>query len=392
MRIRQWEKGSRLGRCGGAVLLAAGLALAGCSAPDDSGTGTAEIGTGSAINPHARDDIKDGGNLRLATTAYPENWNTLQIDGNNNEIAEIVWPMMPRAYSTDAAGNLSVNHDYFTDVQLTGTNPQQVTYTINPKAVWTDGSPITWEDMRQQWLALNGSDKTFLIAQTNGFDRVSAVERGADDRQAVFTFSRPYADWRGQFSGNSMLYPKSVTATPEAFNTSQVEAIGLTAGPFLVQSTDRTQGRIVLGHNPKWWGEKPKLDTITISVLDRLAWPQALQNKELDAAILSTIDDLATVRSTPGMEIRTAPGNRWRHFTFNGAPGSIVADPAVRVAIMKAIDRQQIADVIQNGLVAKPEPLNNHVFLRGQTGYQDNAFAFDPDAANRELDALGWVR
>ena len=73
------------------------------------------------------------------------------------------------------------------------------------------------------------------------------------------------------------------------------------------------------------------------------------------------------------MAIRRAPSNQWAHITFNGAPGSILADPAVRVAIFKAIDRQGIATAIQNGMVQDPQPLDNHVYLRGQQGYQDNA-------------------
>lgn len=59
-------------------------------------------------------------------------------------------------------------------------------------------------------------------------------------------------------------------------------------------------------------------------------------------------------------------------------------------AIGQAIDRKSIAEVAQHGLVADPVPLNNHIFLAGQEGYQDNSPPFDPDAAARELDALGW--
>lgn len=374
------------------AVLALGLIATGCAANDTAPGGTGTLGTTSDINPRSRDEVRDGGNLRLAITAFPANWNTLSIDGHEAEIGEIEEPMMPRAFRTDAAGRLSVNTDYFTDVALTNTNPQQVTYTINPAAVWSDGSPITWEDIAAQAHALSGRDKRFMIAINNGFDRVAKVERGVDDRQAILTFDRHYAEWRGQFAGNSALFPKSVTADPETFNTGLRDGITLTAGPFLVQSTDRAVGRIVLGRNPKWWGEQPKLDTITYSVLDRAAWVGALQNNELDAAMLSSIDDVATVRETPGVVIRRAPGNRWRHITFNGAPGSILEDRRVRVAISKAIDRKAIAAITQNGLVDNPQPLNNHIFLQGQEGYRDNSLGFDPEAAARELDALGWVR
>ncbi|WP_280243623.1 ABC transporter family substrate-binding protein [Nocardia abscessus] len=395
MRIRSTRGCTRRRSARWAVpVVALGLVVAGCGANDgESATGLSDaLGTTSDINPKNRDEVREGGNLRLAVTSFPANWNTLSTDGNDGEIGDIERPLMPRAFDVDAAGNLTVDKDFFTDVALTGTNPQQVTYTINPQAVWSDGNPITWEDIAAQAHALSGRDKRFLIAITNGFEFVEKVERGVDDRQAVLTFNHPFGEWRGQFAGDTALFPKSVTADPESFNKGLVDRLGPSAGPFVVQSTDRSQGRIVLGRNPKWWGETPKLDTITYSVLDHAAWAGALQNNELDLIRLASIDEVKTVRNTDGLVIRRAPGNRWRHITFNGAPGSILADPRLRVAISKAIDRQGIATATQNGLVENPKPLNNHIFLQGQDGYQDNSapVAYDPDQAARELDALGW--
>ncbi|WP_405487637.1 ABC transporter family substrate-binding protein [Nocardia sp. NBC_00511] len=372
-------------------LVAVTLVATGCGGDDTTpGTGKAELGTTSDINPHDVGDLKDGGNLRLAISAYPPNWNTLSVDGNDAEVMGVERSMMPRAFKSDASGNLSVDTDFFTDVQLTNTNPQQVTYTINPKAVWSDGTPITWEDIASQAQALSGRDKGYLIANNQGWDRVDKVEKGTDDRQAVVTFGKHFAEWKGQFAGNSFLLPKSATGTPDVFNKGQVDAISATAGPFVVQSTDRGQGRIVLGHNPKWWGATPKLDTITFSILNSAALVPALQNNEIDAVGIGSRDDLKTAQNTQGVVIRRAPGSQWSHLTFNGAPGSILADPKLRVAIGKAIDRQGIATAIQSGLVADPKPLNNHVYMAGQNGYQDNAPTFDPTEAAKELDDLGW--
>ncbi|AYF74752.1 ABC transporter family substrate-binding protein [Nocardia yunnanensis] len=382
----------RIGRGCTAAILASGLALAACSGNTPTPTGTGTLGMTADINPHPRDDIKDGGNLRLPTPEIPVNWNAQQVDGNDGDYADIERFLLPRAFNTDAAGNLTVNHDYFTDVQLTSTNPQVVTYTINPKAVWSDGRPVTWEDIASEGNSLSGKNKDFQIAISNGFDRVAKIERGADDRQAVITFDKGYADWRGQLSGNSMLYPKEVTATPDAFNRSLVNGLPVSAGPFLLQNIDRTNGLITLARNPKWWGNTPKLDTVTFRVLDSNAWTQDLQNNELDAALLRTLPDLQSVRAVSSLTVRHAAWNRWRYFAFNGAPGSLLADQQVRVAISKAIDRQRIADTLQNGIVDKPQPLNSQVFLRGQHGYQDDAPAFDSDAAAKELDAAGWVR
>jgi peptide/nickel transport system substrate-binding protein len=377
-----------------AALIAA-LTLTSCSGGNEevpSGGGTAEVGTTNDINPQDPANLRQGGNLRLATTDFPPNFNSLHIDGNTVDVAALMRPTMPRAFRIAADGSASVNTDFFTNAELTSTNPQVVTYTINPKAVWSDGTPITWEDIASQIHATSGKDKAFAIAATNGADRVEKVERGVDDRQAVITFAKPWADWRGMFSGSTVLLPKSSTATPEAFNKAQLTNPGPSAGPFIISNLDRGAKRITLTRNPKWWGTPPLLDSITILVLDDAARIPALQNNTIDATGLATLDEMQIARRTAGISIRRAPGLAWYHFTFNGAPGSILADPALRRAIAKGIDRKTIAEVVLRGLADNPTPLNNHVYVAGQEGYQDNSgvVAFDPEKAKQELDALGW--
>lgn len=137
-------------------------------------------------------------------------------------------------------------------------------------------------------------------------------------------------------------------------------------------------------------GHSPLLDSISYTVLDDAARIPALLNNSIDVAGVISLDELKTTRPAPGIAIQRAPSPQWYHMTFNGAPGSILADPALRMAVAKGIDRQAIVTVAQNGLVEKPVPLNNHIYLAGQEGYQDNSIPFDPEAAKRELDALGW--
>jgi peptide/nickel transport system substrate-binding protein len=377
-----------------AALIAA-LTLTSCSGGNQevpSGGGTAEVGTSNDINPQDPANLRQGGNLRLATTDFPPNFNSLHIDGNTVDVAALMRPTMPRAFRIAADGSASVNTDFFTNAELTSTSPQVATYTINPKAVWSDGTPITWEDIASQIHATSGKDKAFAIAATNGADRVEKVERGVDDRQAVITFTKPWADWRGMFSGSTVLLPKSSTATPEAFNKAQLTNPGPSAGPFIISNLDRGAKRITLTRNPKWWGAPALLDSITYLVLDDAARIPALQNNAIDATGLATLDEKQIALRTAGISIRRAPGLSWYHFTFNGAPGSILADPALRRAIAKGIDRKTIAEVVLRGMADNPTPLNNHIYVAGQDGYQDNSgvVAFDPEKAKQELDALGW--
>ncbi len=378
-----------------AALLVAGLTITACSSGGQQAPpagGNAEVGNTSDINPQDPGTLRQGGNLRLALTGYPSNFNSLHIDGNEADSGAMLRWTMPRAFRVASDGTTTVNTDYFTNVELTNNKPQVVTYTINPKAVWSDGTPITWEDIASQINATSGKNPDFRIASTNGADRVEKVTRGVDDRQAVVTFAKNFSDWRGMFAGNTMLLPKSMTSDPEVFNKAQLDRPGPSAGPFIITDLDRTSQRITLKRNPKWWGTPPLLDSVTYLVLDDKARIPALQNNTIDATGLASLPELTTARNTAGISIRRAPGASWYHFTFNGAPGSILADKSLRLAIAKGIDRQAIANVTQRGLVDKPVALNNHIFVAGQEGYQDNSgsVAYDPDKAKQELDALGW--
>lgn len=376
------------------VAFTSALVLAGCSSSDQSIPpigGDATVGTTNDMNPQDPNTLQEGGNLRLALGAMPANFNPLSIDSEGTGAA-MLRATLPRAYVVAPDGSTTVNPDYFTSIELTSENPQVVTYTINPKAVWTDGTPITWEDIASQIQATNGKDKRYLISSSAGQDRVASVTRGVDDRQAVVTFGQHFTDWKGMFAGNTTLQPKKMTDNPDVFNKGQINGPGPSAGPFMISNVDRTAQRITLVRNPKWWGATPRLDSITYLVLDDAALVPALQNNTIDATGIGSLDELQTVRNTPGIAVRRAPAPSWYHFTFNGAPGSILADPALRVAVAKGIDRQAIANITQRGLVDNPAALNNHIFLAGQQGYQDNSAAvpFDPEKAKTELDALGW--
>jgi peptide/nickel transport system substrate-binding protein len=129
---------------------------------------------------------------------------------------------------------------------------------------------------------------------------------------------------------------------------------------------------------------------------------KALQNGEIDVLQLQETDpdaavgwsyELAEARQVDGIAIRTAPHCRTASLMFNGAPGSIFADRALRLAISHAIDREAIASIALRGVVDNPRPLNNFVYVSGEPEYQDNAPPddYNPAEARRELDDLGWT-
>jgi peptide/nickel transport system substrate-binding protein len=192
--------------------LVTALIVSGCSSSEQdtpSAGGTAEVGATNDINPQDVANLRQGGNLRLALPLFPANWNTLHIDGNEGTLGALMRWTLPRAYRIAPDGSMTVNSDYFTNVELTSTEPQVVTYTINPKAVWSDGVPITWEDIASQINATSGKDKNFAIASAAGAERVGSVTRGVDVARRSSPSPRPTRTGRACSPATPCCYPRA---------------------------------------------------------------------------------------------------------------------------------------------------------------------------------------
>ena len=366
------------------------VSLAGCQSTNAADPPTADMLT-RAINKLDPETLIDGGDLRLPLAQFPTNFNPLTIDSVS------AYPMYataayPRAFTVNTDGSHVLNTDYFTAAEQTGVDPQVITYTINPAAVWTDGTPITWQDMKSQAHALSGKDDRYHVFSTVGYDRVESVTAGVNDRQAVVRFARPYAEWLTLFSGTDVLLPRAMTETPEAFADAQHDRPGPSAGPFVVSGIDAENRRIVFSRNERWWGRPPRLNTISLVTIEPTGWLDALHDGTIDATEVDTAIQVAAAARIPDIEVRQAPTPAVWSVFFNGSQDSWLADPALRHAIARGIDRDRIIEVTQRGLTDSPVESNSHIFANGQPGYRDNAdgYDYDPYRARQELDSLGW--
>ena len=322
----------------------------------------------------------------------PVTYNYLHIDGTEDDHTY-------SKHSTDAAdisrpmpaATPHWNPDYLASEPTLVTEPKQVvTYNINPKAIWYDGTPITWEDFHWQWRALNGSNKAYQISSSNGYSDIESVARGRDDREVVVTFKNKYADWQSLFYG---LYPASTNKSPQIFNDGWRARPLTTAGPFKLGSIDQTAKTVTLVRNEKWWGKPAKLDTIVFRAIDLDAQIDALANGEIDIMDIGPdVNKYSRAKGIAGTDIRVAGGPNFRHITINGT-GAILRDVKVRQALAMAIDRAAIARAMLGPLGIEPTTLGNHIFMRNQTGYQDNSGdvgKYDPTRAAQLLDEAGW--
>ena len=338
------------------------------------------------------DTLRDGGTFRWTIDLFPPQFNYNQVDGpedNNNRVISSVLPVL---FLAQPDATVKINENYLISATLTSANPEVVTYTLRDEATWSDGTPITWQDFRAQWQALNGSNKAFLIASSTGYKDIASVERGTSDKQAVVTFATPFSDWQALFE---TLYPASTNTNPAVFNTGWAQGLPITAGPFKVAQIDRTANTITVVRDEKWWGRKPRLERIIFRAIPAEAQFDALANNETDFVDVGpNINSFTRAQSAAGVTVRKALAPNYRHITFNGRPGTILADQQLRIAIQKGINRQAITQALIGRIAPGATPLGNHIYVQGQRGYQDNspAIAYNPAEASTMLDALGWSR
>ncbi|MFJ9947845.1 ABC transporter family substrate-binding protein [Kitasatospora sp. NPDC091207] len=348
------------------------------------------------INPHDRAELRQGGTLRVAVAQFSTQWSPIHTDGSESSTVTVTKPLLPTFFRSDAAGTQSINPAYLQDARSELRDGHQVvTWTLNPKAKWSDGTPLTWRDIEANWRALNGKDPAFKASSSTGFELVTSVEKGKDEFQAVMTFDRPFSEWQSMFNGaaNAPLLPAGRIATPDLFNTAYLDAIPVTAGPFKVEKLDRATQTVTLVADPAWWGEKPLLDRIVFRAMVPNTMATAFAKGEID--LFNNGPDVAgyqLVRSTRGAAVRRAGGPDFRQFTLNSR-SPVLTDPAVRQALFQAINRDAITRSDLSGLDWPTVTLNNHLLVANQNAYRDNSLGlsrYDPADAVRKLDAAGW--
>jgi peptide/nickel transport system substrate-binding protein len=371
-----------------ALLLTALLLLTACA---PVGTAVPREIAASDIAPTPRDRVREGGTLRLATTEFRTQWNYWHLGGADLDTARILGALLPWLFRADQHGEVTADPSYLRSAEVVRTKPHQVVaYDLNPRARWSDGTPITYRDFQALWRACRGRDRAYQITTSTGYDRIEKVARGTTDQQVVVTFARPFGEWRSLFSP---LYPATTISGPSAWDHEWLNRIPVTAGPFRPARIDRAAGTLTLSRDPHWWGPKPKLDRVVFRYLARDAMPGAFASGEIDAFDAGA-DAVAYARArrVPGAVIRRAAGPDFSQLTFNGAAPAL-ADVNVRRAVAMAIDRPAIARSALTGLDWPVRLLNDHAFVNTQEGYEDDAGGLKgPDvvAAGRLLDQAGW--
>jgi len=366
------------------------ITLAACSSSSSSTSTTSGGGTTTG-------SVKSGGTLSMALDENLSGFNVNTSAASLFVLQEILDTVWPQPYITNAALKPVLNTQLLTSVKET-LNPQVITYTLNPKAVWQDGTPINADDFIYNWQAQSGDTKytdvggqPFDAASSSGYNLISSVTGSnppggaactagsATDNNAglcpngmtvTVKYSTPYADWQGLFAN---LVPAHISRTV-GWNTGFTgPAQTISGGWYEIQSYNTNQS-VVLVRNPKYWGTPGKLDKIVFQFFsDDTQEVPALQNNEVQLINPATVSTSITQSAAqiPNTTRVTAPGLEFEHFDFNESD-PYLAKLQVRQAIAYGTNRQQIISHTVGEVSSQIVPLGNRMYVASQPQYVNN--------------------
>jgi peptide/nickel transport system substrate-binding protein len=193
-------------------------------------------------------------------------------------------------------GQIVGDHD-FGKISVVGRAPLILDYEISSEAVYSDGKPITCDDMVLAWASQSGRFPGFDAASRAGYSDIASVDCAPGQKKARVSFAqdRAFVDYGQLFAATSMM-PSHVIAdvlglgdggVTTAITNNDGPTVGRIAqvwnttwnltpdidikkfpssGPYKLESVTK-DGAVVLVANDKWWGAPPVTAKITV-------WPR----------------------------------------------------------------------------------------------------------------------
>jgi peptide/nickel transport system substrate-binding protein len=355
------------------------------------------------VDSAAAPKAKSGGTMLFGAEQEPACMNNLLNDCNNTWAAWIAETVIPGAFRVMPDFSYQPFMVDKVDLQL---NPMRLTYHVKQAAKWSDGVPVTGNDLVFTWKTLVNTawDKKPTgggIVSRAGYDQISkAVVSGAGHKDVTFTFKKPYAGWKELFSGAVGILPahalQGTDFSKDFINDFKNPKNGqeISSGPFIFKSWAKGS-QIVLARNPNWWGpHKAYLNTLILRFLtDTNTEIQQVRGGEVDAIYPQPQLPLADLRGASGLKVQSSLGTQYEHIDIQlGPKGNPVArNPWMRRALMMSIDRNEILKTLFSKLNPGLKPLDNVLYVANQPEYQAHfgQWNYNPQKATQLLEQHG---
>ena len=319
--------------------------LAGCTASDE----TTAPETGSETT------------AQTGTEAVEADSTTINI-GLADEIVS-----MDPAYSYDQLTNQVVNQvtqgllylDYDNNIQpqlcseWEAVDATTYVYQIRPDICFSDGSPMTMEDVLYSVQRHMDSNVASYLAWM--FANVESIEQTGDWEMTV-KLSKPDAAWQYSFATTAghIIKKEYCEAHPDDFGSPSVGVIG--TGPYVLDSWT-TGSEIKLKANENYWDTEntPVITDITFRIItDANTQAAALTSGQIDYMLDPPTEMLSTLEEAENLNVSQVEGWTVLFMAMNCQQGPF-SDINVRMATAYALDKDSLYESVlqDNGRKAK---------------------------------------
>lgn len=270
-----------------------------------------------------------------------------------------------------------------------------VTWRLRPDLKWSDGEPLTADDIKFTWEAV--ADPASGNVLSLGFELIESIET-PDDLTAVIQYSTINQAYLQQFMYG--LLPRHATGEPADMLNWAWNRQPVGAGPFVVAEWNAGD-TIVMTRNPHYYlAGQPYLASLIFKVVPDTGAQVAMMAQgeghvQLWPGEVKEIYD----EQTAGMATLQEISGQWNmalYFNlsrpFDDDPGAtpphpILGDLRVRQALAHAIDYDLVINEVSPGVFPATNP-----FAYGWYACDlPRPYPFDVAKANALLDEAGWV-
>ena len=251
------------------------------------------------------------------------------------------------------------------------------TFTLREGVTFHDGTTLTAEATEAALVR--------AMTQPGVLGKAPIASIKAERGIVVITLTTPFAALPALLAHATTIIP-----SPTAFDANGVPVSAIGTGPFQVETLSLPQS-VDLVRFENYWGEKPVLTKARYLAAGR-AETRALLAESGDADLVFTLDPSGFSRLAAVDNVTTVALPIPRVVTLKANAGHpFLASTQARHALSLAIDREGIAA----GIIRFPEASATQLFPPALGDWHNTSLEplrFDPEAAEKMLVDLGWVK
>ena len=143
--------------------------------------------------------------ISFGTTESPTGCNPNTAAGDTPGTQTVLAGVLPSPFVPDVVNSASepmANSELIVSAEPVSLKPLTIVYTLNPKAVWSDGVPITAADFKYAWDEQRGDPATSSpdVASIAGYRDIGSVTGSNGGHTVTVKFKTPFADWQMLFA------------------------------------------------------------------------------------------------------------------------------------------------------------------------------------------------